>query len=367
MALDTNKQYSPNDLAKYVGSANDAWNGKEFFVDGEKYKIIDNGNGSRRVQKLNPTAGDIKSGQAFGGNTKQILVNEISKQLIELEDRLGQIPNVTFTTEELDAFMNKAIAEITPYYDKKKEEIEKGIKEGKIQTAEDTLALIERVKMDVQNNFAKYDIDQAQTEEEFINRLADITASSNEATDTKRFEWKQRLQDARIGQVQKNIFTSGVGQKQITDLETRKQQELKAIERQTGQALTETNTTKKFSLDRIALARQAITDERKRRIGEPTQTDALEAQARADIGLTADQQIGSEADIAYNRAQRNTKVYDPTALSSLEEERRAALEKTNLDIKQNEEDIRNSEYEAQRKKILAEQSRKQLELNSYLR
>lgn len=263
MALDTNKQYSPNDLAKYVGSANDAWNGKEFFVDGEKYKIIDNGNGSRRVQKLNPTAGDIKSGQAFGGNTKQILVNEISKQLIELEDRLGQIPNVTFTTEELDAFMNKAIAEITPYYDKKKEEIEKGIKEGKIQTAEDTLALIERVKMDVQNNFAKYDIDQAQTEEEFINRLADITASSNEATDTKRFEWKQRLQDARIGQVQKNIFTSGVGQKQITDLETRKQQELKAIERQTGQALTETNTTKKFSLDRIALARQAITDERK--------------------------------------------------------------------------------------------------------
>src|SRR3990167_9336462 len=59
-------------------------------------------------------------------NAKETLVDQITSQLIELEDKLAKIPNVTFTTEELDSFMNKALDEITPYYNTKKAEIDKG-------------------------------------------------------------------------------------------------------------------------------------------------------------------------------------------------------------------------------------------------
>lgn len=363
--LDINKKWSPNDLAKYVGSASEAWDQKEFFYNGEKYKIHNDGKGRRKLTVETPTVNDIKSGNAYGASTKQVLVNEISKQMIELEDKLAKIPNVTFTTEELDSFMNKALNEITPYYEKKKAEIEAGIKEGRVQTAQDTLNLISQVETDVKNTLSKYDIEQAQTEEEFVNKLADITSSSSEAMQSKKFEWQQRLDAAKSGLSQKGILTSGIGQKQVTDLKTRQEQEMSDIQRRTEQATTEAQTTKKFSLDRITLARQAITDDRNRRIGAPQETAQLEAKARAEAGLAPDQPIASQAQVAYDRGIANKKTYDPTALTSLEEERRAALEQTKLKVQQNEEDIRNSEYESQRKAIQAQIARKQSELSSY--
>ena len=361
--LDTNKRYNPNELAGFVGGAGETWSGKEFFVGGEKYRIQDNGDGTRSIQPLAATKSDIQSGRAVG-NIKPFLVDEISNQLIELENKYAAIPGVSLTQEEMDAFLNKALDQITPYYEAKKTEIEKGIKEGKIRTAEDTLSLIERVKTDVKNNFARYDIDQAQSEEEFINKMADITASSSEATDAKRFEWKQRLDDAKMGLNKQGILSSGIGQKEIANLDARRQEELAAIQRRTQQSQTESETAKKFSLDRIRLARQAITDERNRRIGEPTSTDQLAEKARGELGLTSDQPIGSEADIAYQRAQRNTKVYDPTALSDLEEERRTALESRNLSLKQEEIDRRTAEEKAQRDAINAQMAAKQRDLQN---
>lgn len=361
--LDTNKRYNPNELAGFVGGAGETWNGKEFFVGGEKYVIRDNGDGTRRVEQGQATRSDIQSGRAMG-DIKPFLVEEISNQLIELENKYNSIPGISLTAEEQDAFLQKALDQITPYYEQKKTEIEKGIKEGKIRTAEDTLALIERVKMDVKNNFARYDIDQAESEEDFINKMADITASSSEATDAKRFEWKQRLDNAKTTLNQKGILSSGIGQKQVSDLDTRRQEELAAIQRRERQAKTETETAKKFSLDRITLARQAITDERNRRIGEPTSTDQLANEARGELGLAPDQQLGSEADIAYRRAERNTKVYDPTALSSLEEERRTALESRNLSLQQQELDIRQQEEKRQREAINAQMAAKQRELQN---
>lgn len=365
MALNTGQQYSPQELAQYTGGIGETWDQKEFFNNGKKYVVRDNGNGTRRVEERTPSPNDVRSGNVYGGNTKQILVNEISNQMIELEDKLAKIPNVTFSQQELDAFMQKAIAEITPYYEKKKLEIEKGIKEGKVRTAEDTLALISRVKMDVKNSFAKYDIDEVETEEEFVQKLAEITSSSTEAIETKTYEWTQRLDDAKLGLEKSGISSSGIGMKKIADLKARKEMEQAAIERRTEQAKAEQETVKKFSLDRVAIARKAITDDRLRRIGDPVATGQLESGAKGEIGLGADEEIGSEADIAYRRQQRDTKMYDPTALDALDENKRTAQETTFTDIKQSEEDARQSEYESQRKAIQSQISKKQMELNSY--
>lgn len=363
MALNTGQQYSPGDLAQYTGG--DTWDQKEFFYNGKKYAVRDNGNGTRRVEERTPTPNDIRSGNASGGNTKQILVNEISQQLIELEDKLAQIPNVSFTQQEKDAFMQKAITDITPWYEKTKADIEKGIKEGKIRTAEDTLALVARVKMDVKNSFQKYDIEEAQTEEEFTQKLAEITSDSEEAVETKKYEWTQRLNDAKLGLEKSGIYSSGIGQKKLADLQARQEAEKAALERRTEVAKQQQETVKKFSLDRVAIARQAITDDRKRRIGDPVTTAQLETGAKAELGLGADQEIGSEADLAYQREQRNTKVYDPTALDALEEDKYSRQASKFQTIQTEEKDARESEYESQRKVLLAQQAKKQLELNSY--
>lgn len=361
--LNTSKEYSPGELGQYVGGAQEAWNGKEFFVGGEKYRIQDVGNGNRRVVQMNPTKQDIESGKAVGDLTP-FLVDEISNQIIELENKLASIPGVSLTQEEMDAFLEKAIDQVEPYYNQKKSEIEKGIKEGTIRNAEDTLMLLRTVKSDVAQNLAKYDIDQAQNEEEFVNRMAEITAIKGENLDSKKFEWLNRLDTAKKDLVQNGIYDSGIGMKEISNLEARKRQELDSVNRAADTAKTETETANKFSLERIALARQAVTDERKRRIGDESQSAALEAKAKTDLGLTGDQQIGSEADIAYARAQRNTPVYSPQDLTTLEEEKRKAIESRKLSLQQEELDIRKTEEERQRQAIQAQIASKQRQMQN---
>ena len=360
--LNTSRSYSPGELAGYAGGQGETWDQKEFFFGGEKYKIRDNGNGTRRLEQMQPTKNDIQSGKAVG-DLKPFLIDEISNQLIELEDKLNKIPGVSLTQEEQDSFLKKALDQITPYFEQKKSEIEKGIREGFIRTAEDTLALIQQVKNEVKNSFQKYDIDQAQTEDEFVAKMADITSAEGEAVESKVYEWQQRMQEAKMNLGKKGILSSGIGMKQLSELEKRQQAEKEAIARRAEQAKTEATTVKKFSLDRVALARQQITDERKRRIGEPTQTAEMEAKAREAAGLAPDQNL-SETDILNNRQARNTKVYDPTALNSLEEERRTALESRKLSLQTEEIDRRTAQEKAQRDAINAQMAAKQRELQN---
>lgn len=362
--LNTSKEYSPGELGQYVGGAGEAWNGKEFFVGGEKYRIEDAGNGNRRVRQMNPTRQDIESGRAMGDLTP-FLVNEISNQIIELENKLASIPGVSLSPEEMDAFLEKAITQVEPYYNQKKSEIEQGIKEGKIRTAEDTLILIRQVTDDVRTNLAKYDIDQAESEEDFINRMAEITSIQGENLETKQFEWRNRLDTAKQDLVKSQTYSSGIGIKQVNELEARKQQEIDAVNRAAETAKTETETAKKFSLERITLARQAVTDERKRRIGDESQTAALEAQSRAELGLSADDPLASESDIYNSRAQRNTTVQSPEALTDLEEERRRAVESRKLSLQEEELDIRKTEEEKQRQAIQSQIAAKQRQMQSY--
>lgn len=360
--LNTSKSYSPGELAGYAGGMGETWDQKEFFFGGEKYKIRDNGNGTRRLEQMQPTKNDIQSGKAVG-DLRPFLVEEVSNQLIELEDKLNKIPGVSLTQQEQDAFLQKAIDQITPYYDAKMAEIQKGIKEGFIRTAEDTLNLIAQVKNEVKTSFQKYDIDEAQTDQEFVEKMADITSAEGEAVDAKKFEWAQRLEDARATLGKKGILSSGIGQKQISDLKMRMEDEKAAIARRAEQAKTEATTVKKFSLDRVALARQQITDERKRRIGDPDQTAAMEAKARADAGLSTDQNL-SEADILNRRQERNTKVYDPTALTALGEERSQAQESRFISLKQEETDKRLAQEKSQREAINSQIAAKQRELQN---
>ena len=193
--------------------------------------------------------------------------------------------------------------------------------------------------------------------------MADITSAEGEAVESKVYEWQQRMQEAKMNLGKKGILSSGIGMKQLSELEKRQQAEKEAIARRAEQAKTEATTVKKFSLDRVALARQQITDERKRRIGEPTQTAEMEAKAREAAGLAPDQNL-SETDILNNRQARNTKVYDPTALNSLEEERRTALESRKLSLQTEEIDRRTAQEKAQRDAINAQMAAKQRELQN---
>lgn len=361
--LNTTKRYSPGELGGYVGGSGNAWGGKEFFAGGEKYQIIDNGDGTRGLRQLNPTKSDIESGRAVGSLTP-FLVDDISKQIIELEDKLANIPGVSLSQAEMDAFLEKAIAEVEPYYNKKKAEIEQGIKEGKIRNAEDTLMLLRQVNTDVTNTLSKYDIDQAQSEEEFINTMSEITSARDENLETKRFEWKSRLDNAKQDLVSKDIYDSGIGRKEVNDLQTRQQQELSSINRIADESVTKEQTAQKFNLERISLARKAVADDRKRRIGDETQSAELENKARADIGLGTNDPLASDAELLYNRDARGITPRSPEDITNLEEERRKAVESRKLSLQQEELDIRKSQEEAQRKAIQSEIASRQRQMNS---
>ncbi len=118
------------------------------------------------------------------------LENELTDILIELDEKLSAIP-LHITDEEREAFLQSAIEQITPYYDKKKLEIEAGIKEGKIRTAEDVLTEIRAVREESTVLLEKWDIEKAETEEDFINTISDITATKDEDIAAKREDWRK--------------------------------------------------------------------------------------------------------------------------------------------------------------------------------
>lgn len=50
--LDPNREYTPEELAPYVGGIGETWNKKQFSAGGNTYEIVDTGSGKRRVNLL---------------------------------------------------------------------------------------------------------------------------------------------------------------------------------------------------------------------------------------------------------------------------------------------------------------------------
>ena len=290
------------------------------------------------------------------------LIDETVRIINELEDKLNEIPEVSLSQEELDGFLQKAIEAVRPYYDQKRSEIEAGIKEGKIQDAEGMLKFMRDTKTEISGLLQKYDIKRAETEEDFINTLADITSSRDEDLVMHRDDWRSRIDTAKQNLTQKGTLTSGIGQKDIKQLSSRQQMEEEGITRRYGQSEIEAGTEKKFELDKIQLARQQAEARRLNTIGTPEQQADANAKIRETMGLDPEAPLPTDLEMEQSRSLRNITVSKPEALTDLTERHNIARESKRLTLQQEEEDLKQREYDAQRKKILAEQTKKEREL-----
>jgi len=348
MAITSGKSYTGEEL-RSQGFNPDITGGATQVVNGVTYRLW-NDNGKRRVERLG-------AGQASQLEAEDQLKREISDIVTELDAKLSDV-RLGLTDEERDAFLAKAIEQVKPYYDKKRAEIEKGISTGKIRSAEDVLASIRTVREDTENLLAKYDIDRAETEEELVNTLADITATKEETLDTKKAEWTERIRSVKMGQVQTGVLTSGIGRGRIGELLERQTAEREAIERRAGAVETKAQTGAKYDLQRVALARKAAEQERVRRIGTAGQEAATIQEALGTAGLTGLGELPSLAEMARRRGVEPTTIYRPEALTELTEEQRRAEESRRMELEAEEKGLRATEYEALKKKTLADMAGK---------
>jgi len=299
-------------------------------------------------------------------NYNETLVDQISQQIIALDDQLAQLSPTVMTPEEREQILQKAIAQVQPYYDKKRTEIETGIKEGKIQSAEDILMTIRSVETDTQGLLAKYDLQSAQTDEELAVRLAGITATKDEDIALKTDDYRQKIQTAKQEQVKTGILTSGIGKKDISDILNRKDMEMAAVTRRADQATTEASTVAQHSKEQVVLARQQAEAERVRRIGAPEATATTAAAARTTAGYAPNAALPSDVELLRQRAERNITTYKPTALTDLTEEQKLAEESRRQQLLKEEESIRQQSYQTSYQKILNQMAQKQRELDKVM-
>jgi len=85
----------------------------------------------------------------FIGGPTGVIKQEIIDQIVELDRELATLGSVGLTQAEKDAFLQKAIDRVSGYYDNKVAEIEAGVREGKLRTAEDVLMYTREVGNEV--------------------------------------------------------------------------------------------------------------------------------------------------------------------------------------------------------------------------
>lgn len=300
------------------------------------------------------------------GGASAPLIESIQKQMVEFDRQIEELtPYLSLTDQEKQAFLEKAIAEITPYYDRKKAELEASLKEGKVRTAEDILSNIRQVEQETQQTLAKYDLSTAQTEDEFVKRLADITSTQGEDIALKEQDYKQRLEITKADQIQKGILTSGIGAKKIEEQNRAKQLEEQIIQRRASEQGIEASAARTYTLDQITLARQAAEQERARKIGSPAEAASTANAAAGTLGLTDPNQLGSPEEIARRRAESGiTPSYDATQLTDLEGQKTQAGFATQQELQADELARREAEYGSQIDQIKAEQAKKAAQLSS---
>lgn len=303
----------------------------------------------------------------FIGGAAAPIISQIKKQIIELDRQLDKLPSLALTDQEKENFLQKAISQVQPYYDRKVAEITQGVQEGKIRSAEDTLLYIRDVENEVGTTLANLDLSKAETEEDFINTLTQITAGLDENLDTKREDWRLRIENLKQNQIQSGIFSSGIGKEKREEAARLQQMEESQLQAGAQRQITGAETAKKYTLDQITLARQAAEKERVARIGAEDQTAAQKAAAMGILGITDPNQLGSKTaiDTARMSDARNISVYKPEALQEIEAERLKAAESRKQELQDEELAIRNQEYERQRQKILADKAAAQAKLNQY--
>lgn len=281
------------------------------------------------------------------------LVNAIS----ELETKLNTLP-MEITESEMEQFLQRAVEQVTPYYEKKIAEIEKGVREGKIRSAEDVLTEIREVRGETDILLRKWDVEQAETEEELADNLASITARKEEDLALKRDDWRQRIETSKMEQVGAGTLTSGVGRKYIGELLGRQELEEAGIERRAGEAEVEEKREVKYDLQRISLARESAEKERVRKIGTPEEEAVTTGAALGTLGYGRIEELPSRTEIARRRGEEPVTTYKPEALIETEEERKRAIESRRMELVAQTRAEREQEKQALRTKTVSELARK---------
>ena len=309
--------------------------------------------------------------KAIQAKPEHQIIKTLTKQLIEMDKQFQELtPHLALSDEEKDAFFESAIAQIEPWYQEKVGEIETGIAEGKVRTAEDTLLFIRNVEEESANLLAKWDLTKAETEEEFIDNISELTSRVGDDLTEKRLQWGQRLENVKLGQIQKGIFSSGIGAKKRAVEEQLKETELGSIERRGEEERISLERGQKYNLQQIQLSRQAAEQDRIRRIGTPEAAGELAGQARDTLGLGAGEALGGRAQVMAGRAERDVPLLAPgssrvRSLRDLEEDRGTRVLSRRGELIAGEEAIRKETWGAQLDKINAEQAKKARQLKSY--
>lgn len=330
----------------------------ELMADKQRLLAKGENPGSNRMEGIN---------QRLEKTPEFQLIRTISNEVIGLDRQIEELtPYLSLTDEEKQAFLNKAIEQITPYYDRKMSEYEASIKEGKVRTAENILTEIRTVEEETKVELESYDLRTAQTEEEFLNRIADVTSTKEESLDVKREDYRQRLENMKLDQIQRGTLTSGIGAKKRAEQERAKQMEESIIERQAQADVTGAETSKQYTLESVALARKAAEEQRIRKIGTPSEVASTTAQALQTTGLTDISQLQSPEELARQRTERGIQpLYDQTALPELQAQKQKAGISTQQELQADELARREQEYGLQVKKIEAERAKKAKTLQTY--
>lgn len=294
------------------------------------------------------------------------LVSTLKNEIVSLDRQLDELGPLSLTDEEKQAFLERAIELVTPYFNKKEAEYQKRLEEGEIQTAFDTLDDIRDIEQETRELLADFDLSTAETEEEFANRLGALTAQTEDQIEEKQRYWAQAIENEKRNQIQRGIFSSGIGKKERDRLAQQREMQLGNIQERAQEQQTELETTKKYNLENIRLAREAAQQRRINAIGTPEERLQTEQKALSTLGYENMGQLPS--DVAWEQRTGTlgyTPLYNKSVLSDLEEERLKSVESRKQELQAGELGRREQEYEQRRKKLLADRAEKASKLNKY--
>ena len=337
------------------------------YSKGDAAKFL--GTSRQGLAKMAEKAGFDSTEEYFNsiGGYAYKIVNAIKKEIVALNRQLKLLGPIGLTDEEKEGFLQKAIQEVQPYYDRKSAEISEQIKEGKVRTAEDTLVEIRQVEEEVSQHLEYYDLTTAETEEDFINRIADITATEGEDIALKTDDWRQRIENVKLQQIQSGTFSSGIGAKKRKEEEARKALELGSVQRKAQSREAEAEDARKYDIEKIRLARETAQQDRIRRIGTPQETEATKQQGLQTLGLGSLGELGSAAELERARKERGfgNITADKYSLAENESSRKLAEESRKIELQEGEKAVREQERQSQREEVLAEAARKKSQLSRY--
>ena len=162
-------------------------------------------------------------------------------------------------TEETKArLQQQAMDLIKPYFDVELSNVTKQIGEQRLRTQEDYDQAVREIATSVTTELKKIDLTEAQSEEEFAQRMADIGATTEFNLDQARTAWADRMEGEIQGRVEAGLGFAGSTTERMGELERRRGSEMGELVRRGGVQQQAAETEAKYTKERAAAAREAV-------------------------------------------------------------------------------------------------------------